>query len=471
MKQEMSMNLKKIMCVALAAATLAAGAGCGKKGKKAKDDSGRAIVYVGGWTEKEGAARDALLKRKAMYESKNPDAVIEGDPWSFKLDTFYAKAEAGELPTVYSTNYTELSQIIASNYSADLTDVLKKRGYDGKFNETILDLASKDGKVYSFPVSAYALGLGYNVELFEKAGLTEADGTPKQPKNWDEVAQFAKQIKDKTGVPGIVFPTAENNGGWMFTPVAWSYGVKFMEKDKDGKWQATFNTPEAVAALQWVKDLKWKYNVVPDNVIVGADKYYEIFSTGQAGMMLAPGNYSDYVIQYGMTPDKLGLMAFPAGPKRHVTLIGGELNSISSNSTPEQIDAAVRWIETKYNYDATDEFKQLTENAIDKKLNDNVIVGIKSMSVWNKNTESVKFERNLIDEKCNINQNHVRLYNEFIDNPCELQAEEPVCAQELYKILDDCITSVFSDENADCAAIIEQACKDFQMDYLDSVTY
>ena len=466
----MKKTFKTIAALTLAVSTVLAASGCGKTTTD-KDEQGRTVISVGAWPQNEGKALDAMNLRKDLFEKDNPDVAVKGDSWSFSIDTFYAKAAGGTLPTVFSTNFTELAQIITSDYSADLTETLKKRGYDGKFNPTILDLASKDGKTYSFPVNAYILGLGYNTELFEKAGLMEADGTPKQPKNWDELVGFAVQIKDKTGVAGIVFPSAGNQGGWMFTPVAYSYGVEFEKKDENGKWTATFNTPECVEALQWIKDLKWKYNVVPENVTVDADKYYELFSTGQAAMMLAPGNFSDYVIQYGMTPDQLGIMAYPAGPKRHVTLVGGELNSVSSKSTPEQIDAAVRWIETKYNYSATDTFKQTTEKSIDKKLSDNVIVGIKGMSVWNQDTESVEYENALIDEKCNINPNHVRLYNDFVQNPCELQAEVPVCAQELYKILDNCISAVFSDKDADCAAIIEKACKDFQMDYLDNIDY
>lgn len=466
----MKKTFRVVVAGALALSSVFAMSGCGQKVSD-KDEQGRTVISVGNWSDDDSAYSKALKQRKELFESENPDVVINGDSWSFSLDTFYAKAVGGTLPTVYSTNFTELSTIISSGYSAELTETLKNRGYDGKFNQTILDLASKDGKVYSFPVSAYILGLGYNTELFEKAGLTDADGTPKQPKDWDELAQFAVQIKEKTGVPGIVFPTAGNQGGWMFTPIAYSYGVEFVKQDEDGKWIAAFNTPECVEALQWVKDLKWKYNVVPDNVTVDADKYYELFSTGQAAMMLAPGNYSDYVIQYGMTPDQLGIMAYPAGPKRHVTLIGGELQSVSQNATPDQIDASIRWIETKYNYSATEAFKQTTTKEIEKKLSDNVIVGIKGMSIWNKDTESVEFTNALIDEKCNINPNHVRLYNEFVQNPCELQAEVPVCAQELYKLLDNCITAVFSDKDADCAAIIEQTCKDFQMDYLDTISY
>ena len=86
------------------------------------------------------------------------------------------------------------------------------------FNEKVLDVISRNGKIYSFPTSTYVLGLAYNTEMFQAAGLMEADGTPKQPKDWYEVAEFAQKIKAATGKAGIVFPTSNNNGGWIFTP-------------------------------------------------------------------------------------------------------------------------------------------------------------------------------------------------------------------------------------------------------------
>ena len=38
--------------------------------------------------------------------------------------------------------------------------------------------------------------------MFEKAGLMNADGTPMQPKDWDEVVKFATKIKEATGKTG-----------------------------------------------------------------------------------------------------------------------------------------------------------------------------------------------------------------------------------------------------------------------------
>ena len=94
----------------------------------------------------------------------------------------------------------------------------------------------------------------------------EADGTSKQPKDWMELVEFAKIIKHKTGKAGFIIPTTNNCGGWFFTNIAWSFGTDFMEQREDDTWEATFNTPETIEALQFIKDLKWKYDVFSNNI-------------------------------------------------------------------------------------------------------------------------------------------------------------------------------------------------------------
>ena len=165
------------------------------------------------------------------------------------------------------------------------------------------------------------------------------------------------------------------------------------------------------------------------------------------------------------------MMGLPAGPKRHVTLLGGRVWGVSEKSSEAQIDAAIRWTEASYNYAATEDFKTATENSIKLALENNQLIGLKGMSIWSEDAESVTYEHQLIDKYANCNLNHVKLYNEFVKSDVEIQAEEPVCSQELYSVLDGCIQEVLTNENADCAALIEAACKNFQRDYLDNLTY
>ncbi len=445
--------------------------GCSKNAND-KDEQGRTIVSVGSWPQKEGTNLDSWNARKDKFEADNADVIIQPDPWAFELRTFYSKAAGGQLPILYNTHFTEVAQVIEAGYSADLTEVFEERGYDGKFNQQILGVVSKDGKVYAFPFSAYILGLGYNTEMFEAAGLMNEDGTPQQPKDWYELADFAVKIKAATGKAGFVFPTANNYGGWMFTALAWSFGVDFMEQDEDGNWKATFNSAEAVEALQFIKDLKWKYDVLPSNTLIDGAEYYKTFAVGGAGMLMTAGDIPRKLTQYGMVPAQVGMMAMPAGPKRHVTLLGGDVYCISPDATKDQIEASIRWIETQYNFNATEDYKINQQSTIDKAIEDNQLINIKNMSVWSGETESRQYLHGLIDENSNANPNHVKLYNDFVENcPAEIQPEEPVCAQELYGVLDNCIQEVLLNKNADCAALLEKANSDFQTNYLDNLSF
>ena len=114
---------------------------------------------------------------------------------------------------------------------------------------------------------------------------------------------------------------------------------------------------------------------------------------------------------------------------------------------------------------------RIAKNIAYRKKN-NQVVGVSSLSVWNNDTESVKYEREQNVKEANVNINHFRLYNEFVENcPAEIQAEEPVCCQELYGILDSCIQNVLNNKDADCAAVVKKANSDFQTNYLDNLDY
>ncbi|MBR5152781.1 MAG: extracellular solute-binding protein [Clostridia bacterium] len=463
---------KMIKVVALMLALVVATgmlAGCGADTSD-KNENGQTVISVGNWPAKDGVSMENMLARKARYEEANPDAVIEPDTWNFDRKTFYAKAAGGQLPTVYLAGFTEMPEIIASEYSSDLSEVLKKRGFDGMFNDNILEVVGKDGKILAFPRGAYILGLAFNTEMFDAAGLLEADGTPKQPKDWYEMVDMAVKIKEATGKSGLVLPTANRSGGWIFTSIAWSFGVDFMEKDADGKWKATFNTPEAEEALQFYKDLKWKYDVLPANTLIDGNEWYKTLGTGNAAITVTAGDYPGKVVKYGMTPNQVGMMAIPAGPKRHVTLLGGDVQAVKAEATKDQIDAAIRWIETESSFALTDAYKQTIERNTATQKEQNQHVGIRSMSVWSDEAPSLQWFNQHLEENINANPNHVRLYNEFVaDCPIEIQPEEPVSCQELYAILDGCIQEVLTNKDADVKALLEKANSDFQNNYLNNL--
>lgn len=444
-------------------------AGCSKATDK--NDKGQTVISVGSWPTKEGIELDAMNARKARFEADNTDVEIEPDMWVFDRKTFYAKAAGNQLPQVYYAGFTEMPEIISSGLSADLSDVMKKRGYEGMINPAVLaNITDEDGAIKAFPMFAYTLGLAFNAELLKQAGYLAEDGTPHQPATLDEMVEMAIKIKEKTGKAGMVLPSADNGAGWIFTAIAWGFGVDFMEKDENGKWHATFNTPEAATALQWYKDLKWKYNVIPANTLVTTEEWNRIMGAENAAMTINSGDWAKKVVKFGFDPKKLGIMVMPAGPERHVVLLGGDVQCLRNDSTMDQIDAGIRWLETANSFNLTEDYKKTAEETIKTQLEMNQHVGVHNMSVWSSESESLQWYNQYLDENTNGNLNYVKLYNDFVANPtCDIQPEEPVCCQQLYGILANCIQAVWTDENADCAAIMEKANADFQRDYLDNM--
>ena len=463
---------KRLLCLSLVVCLIfTVLAGCKKSEEAVDSDPSKVSLSVGGWPSKEGDALDNMNKQKEAFEKKYPDVTIVGDTWTFDRQTFQAKAAANLLPNVFETGVTEMAANIEQGYTADVTDALKKHGYYDYINPYMKKIIEKDGRVYSLPMTFYAMGIAYNVSLFEKAGLMNDDGPPIYPKTWEELAKTAKKIKDKTGVAGFVFPTTSNNGGWMFTNLAWSYGVEFMKQDKNGNWKATFGTKECAKALQYIKDLKWKYDVLPANKLIDGVELYKTYAVGQAAMVMAADVIHQRVSAYDMDINDVGMFPMVAGPKGRFSMLGGGVMNISANSNEKQIDAAINWLAdlgkcTPY---LTEPGKAYIENSYKARAEDNQFIGTIPPSAWTIDSEVDKFTNEMINKYRNTDENHYKAFNDSLtDGSVEFHLEEPVCCQDLYAVLDDCIQKVLNDKNADCLKIVKEANKLFQTGYLDN---
>lgn len=466
----MKFNKKQITAVILAAALCTGGlAGCGTKKKQTSSD-GKIKITVANWPSEDGnekAFENAENKRKE-FEKKYKNIEVAGETWGYDQSTFMARAEGGSLSTVYTSFFTEAKKIIQFGYAADITDYVKKYGYYGKINETLLDTISKEESIYLLPKSAYSLGIVINMNLFREAGLLESDGTPKIPKTFDELAAFAQTVHEKTGKAGFVFPTTSNQGGWNFSMLAWSFGTEFIKK-KDGKYTSNFANDKCAAALEYLKDLKWNKNALPSNTNVDAVEVVKLIGTDQAAMAIVhPGQLDALVKDYGMKPENIAMITMPAGPERHVTLMGGDFYVIEPNASPEQIDAAFKWIQfSGLTTEMDEDTKKRYEN--DKKLDfeENMkVIGVKDLSIWNDNADTEKFKNEVIEKYRNIPEKNVADYNNN-KGSIEYQVEEEVCAQDLYATLDSCIQEVLTNKNSDVKGILKKAAADFQSNFLD----
>ncbi len=461
---------KKISLILAAALSVSALGGCSQSGgeKKTEGADGKTTIVVADWpTEEKQEELKQMNDLKASFEEKYPDITIEPSTYVYNVDTFLPKAMSGQLPDLYKTYYTEIDKITDGGYAADLTGYMTENDMVSSLNSVIKDVISKDGKYYAIPTQLYVQGLLCNVDIFKEAGLTDENGIPKFPKTYEELAQTAKTIKDKTGKSGFALPTTANCGGWHFMNIAWSYGVKFME-EKDGKWTAAFDTQECYDALQYVKDLKWKYDVLPTNTFTAMSDLETLWSTDQLAMYFRPADGASSMINtYGVSKDNFSYGRIPEGPKGRIAQMGGTVYMISNTATEDKIDAAMKWIEYQgFTPTPDDTIKTNKMNAAELSYNNGYVSGITGIPIWTSD-EAKALDAEIAKEYANVNLDLFKDYQS--SEGVEIRPEEAQKCQELYGILDSCIQAVITDENADVKQLIHQAAADFQANYLDKL--
>ena len=460
----------KILSLALAAVlTVASLAGCG--GQKVED--GKVALKVGNWISKaaEQDKIDEWAQKAADFEALYPDCdVIEGDTYTFDVKTFNARAAAGQLPTFMDVYFTEFQMIEKNKYNSDIKQALIDNGiYDMMKPEMLETVTTEDGQVIGIPSYGYAQGLAINKAIFEQAGLMNADGTPMVPQTWEELAETAKIIKEKTGIAGFVMPSTANCGGWIFMNIAYSNGVNFVELLEDGSWKAAFDTQEFRDSLQYLYDLKWKYNALPDNVLLDYAGFLKTFCVGQAAMTISdPNTIAGEVLNYQMNKDDLYMARIPEGSAGRVTQLGGGARVFFAGNTPEQNDYGVKWLMREgYTPFITEEVEANMRKANAEKIEKGGIVfPVEIFPIWESEERTAKMQEILADY-ANVDMKDFEDYRSF--EGVTMKAEPDRCAQELYSILDKAVQEVWTNESADIEKLALDSLNDFQVNHLDKI--
>ena len=469
----MSKKLKLIalcLCMVMVASMFAACGGNNNGGTTATTDDGDEIVEitVGCWPVKESNPTEYEIfeNNKKAFEEKYPNIKINEDEWAFTSDTFLPLAAAGTLPTIYRVPYTEPTKIINSDYARDVTDLCKEYGIDTGIDESALSLVEKDGAYYGVPYSGYMIGMTYNAKLFVEAGLVDEEGKPTYPDTWDEVAEMGQIIKEKTGANGFSFATKGSWGGWQFLELAWAYGVEFEKQDENGKWIASFDSPEMVEAMQYLSDLKWKYDIIPTNILIDRDERDEIFGKGQLAMEEGGDAGSTPKLQsYGISKDDIGCGPIPAGPAGRFSQYGGDVYMFSLNATDAEIEAAFKWLDFIGNgVNAPEGYEEKLRSDLQAKLDDGYGIDVEHFIIW-KEGEKKEIRTRVYEEMKNVNDFYV---TDPITDDLKLMPEPPVDAQQLYAAISSVMQEVWNNKDADIPALIKQCAKDFQSDYLDN---
>lgn len=437
-----------------AAATIGALAGCSAAGGDSSD--GKTELRVATFPPgADAAAYEAFAAQEKQFEKANPDIDIIGVEYEWEGPTFAVQLAGGSLPDVFTVPFTDSKTLMENGQLMDVTDEVKELGYEESFNPIILDgVKDSEGHIFGFPRQAYAMGLHYNRDLFEQAGL-DPDSPPT---TWDEVREYAKKIADATGKAGYAQMATNNTGGWQLTAQTVARGGRTQTDNGDGSAESTIDNDATKAALQFLHDVKWEDNAFGSKIDLDWGTINQEFAAGNIGMYTSGSDvYTALVRDFGMDPSIYGLAVVPVEGDDPGTLGGGDIAVISPTVDDTTKAAAVEWIDWYYMQKLLDEDAAVQDA---KTLADSdQAVGTPVLPVLSRELYEQSLE--WIEPYINVPRDQMTPFTDAIWDQTPV-GEPKKKTQEIYALLDSVVQTVLTDQNADIDALLAQAQTDAQ---------
>jgi N,N'-diacetylchitobiose transport system substrate-binding protein len=246
---------RRLLVAAGVAAALTGVAACGSDSSDDKKDNkpgtaNSAPAPANGktvrvWLMKDTVTDEYAAQFKAKFETDHPGAKldIQIQQWNGIGQKITSALASNDAPDVIEAGNTQIAQYAASGGLMDLTSKIDAIGGSKDWNPGLAEPGKIDGKTYGIPFYAANRVVLYNKEIFAKANLTP-------PKTRAEWLATAKQLN--TGDQQGIYLPAQN--WYFFASLLKDEGVDIATKTGD-KWKANLDTPQAVAAVNFYKEL------------------------------------------------------------------------------------------------------------------------------------------------------------------------------------------------------------------------
>ncbi|HEY0606050.1 MAG TPA: extracellular solute-binding protein [Herpetosiphonaceae bacterium] len=422
------------------------------------------ITVIGKPPESQPEALAGWTAQVERFQELYPNVTVTGSDYTYSPDTFATLVAGKQVPTLFEVYLSDPSKIIDQGIAADLSAIFDEQKLRDVFNPNILSITSKDGKVYGIPKFAYAMGLGYNIGLLKEAGF---DGPPS---TWEELATMAQKLTNRDAArAGFSFISDGSNAtGWQFTTMAYTWGAKqsSIVQAKDGKYEAGFASGAPVDALNFVKELRWKYDVLPRENLDWA-KNGETFATGRTALALIASDQFSWMRTTFPDVDmsQLALAPLPTGPDgKSVSLVGGNIAMISSAATDDEKEAAT-YFRLWTQFDST----EIQRGYDVSKQDPTVVVGTPFLPLYvgEYQTKSAEVQK----QYANLPVQNYQLFMDAVTGgKIGLEPELATAGQEYYGAIGAVVNSILTDQSVDPAAAAKQAADTFQVNVLDRLS-
>ncbi|MFC8509872.1 ABC transporter substrate-binding protein [Streptomyces sp. NPDC057411] len=392
------------------------------------------------------AAKAAELKEwkedVAAFNKTYPNVTIEGRSTPgqcLEPPRFTAMLKAKSQPDVFYTYFTDLPQVLSEAGAEDISAYVNDKTVPllKDIDPNVLGSLKHDGKLYGLPTSNYTMGLLVNRSLFKRAGLDPDN----PPRTWDEVRAAAKKIAALgDGIAGFGEYSAGNTGGWHFTAQMYSLGGDVV--DASGK-KAAFNNDLGRQIARNLHAMRWEDDSMGKTQLLKWGDLQKQIATDKLGMFLAaPDDIAYMVQQLGAKYANFGMGPIPGGRN---TLAGGNNYMVKKGISPDKIKAAVAWLNFKNLTVGKGQFDWARAKA------DGLPVGVPQPNFWLGDAKAKDDAARAANATMPVAN-----FKTFMDNPVAGKAEPPK-AQEVYKVLDNVMSGILTNEDADVDKLLATA--------------
>jgi ABC-type glycerol-3-phosphate transport system substrate-binding protein len=433
-------------------------------GRQKEAGSGNKIVVVmnAGPAETDQVAVKRLKEDIARFNKIYPEIEVRWTDRSYSPDSFSTSMAGGTAEDVIRLPATE-GYVIERGYALDLSKLLAGWKYKEQLNKEVLTPFIRKGHVYALPIDGYMMGLLYNKKLFREAGLVDAQGKTKAPADWDEFVAAAKKLTNKQkGIAGFFIMGNGAQAGWGFLNWVWQAGGDF-EQERGGKWKAVFGEDEAVEALKFVSDLRWKHDVLQSSLLANFNDMRPRFASGQVGMMFSAQDAIPALAnQYDMKLEDIGMALLPAGPAGRANQMGGNYYIINPKRPAKVQAAAFKWITWKVL--GSMDPQRIRENGEDLRRQGQIGT-LTALHVFTGETDSKA--REAAEPYKDVLVDFPEVWNEAVKY---MRPEPSFFCQQLYsEYLGPAVQAVLTGKNADPKALLKNAARGFQERFLNDV--
>lgn len=346
---------RRLMSIVAASALLAVAACSPGSGDSDEDAGGSAggdatTVTFRLWDEAAAASYEASFD---AFTEQHPEISVEIEtvPWANYWEQLPLDIQAGEMADIFWTNTSNYG-IYADN--GNLLNISEVLGDDhDEWSAGSADLYTREGSLWGVPQLTDSIALFYNATLLDAAGIDPNELAWSPNPDEDTLLPALQQLTtDTAGVTAaeegfdpesveVYGFNAQNDLQAIYIDFLAQNGATFQDGD-----EYAFNSPEGVAAFQYLVDLINTHHVAPPAADTNAngDLSREYFVQGKLALFQS-GQYSLPAMADIGDSFEWGIAPMVAGPEGRIGVVHS-VAALGNAATehPEEVAEVLAWI-------------------------------------------------------------------------------------------------------------------------------